>query len=511
MTPLDKVLHLARKDATEFRWWFVGYAALALASTVAAVSVSDDTTSPMTRLLGPLLWLFGGIIVAVVVQSDSATDPRAFWAGHPISAPLLLAAKVLLLGVALIVPPLFGQLVALRHLRASSADVLAWLSNGAALYATWLLAAMLMAALTKRLAGFIGAMIAVPVLWALVGWTLSVDFSAWRVLVSDRPGRIVAATVGLAIMSVLYKTRTAGRFWLLPAGFLLSAAVTAYTSPPSATVTPIASLGAPSIALTLDTPNFGLFETANEQFVRLAVSGALPQYRYAYYPDSAILTWASGRTELLKVYPQQEFLLSAQDSTAEQNAGVHTQFTAGLAIGRARQTHDSTAGRLRSLRITGSVDVLLPQLLATIGSGDSTLFDGAVSIIVHGAPAQQASVALAKVVADGGPNHATLRLRRQYTLRRVSADQKDTVLFAFNVYGYNDYPLVLPGASLHEVQLSITPASTALIPLPMTRSVPPRPQRSETDGSRLELVRWNTISRYPVTIEHSIKAPPSPP
>ena len=285
MTTIQQVAHLVRKDLTEFRWWFTGYALLTLASTLTYVEVWKLQASE--SILGPMLWLIGGLIAARVVQADSPTQSRAFWASQPIDARVLLLSKVLVIAGTVLVLPLVGQFVVLQHYRVGSANAASFLLNGAWMYGLWLLLTMVTAAFSKRLAEFLGVMIVVPVVLMLLGNVLTGMPFRMASQLPSAPLALLTGAAAAAMLVLAYRRRSAHRAWLVGAAAVVSAGLTAYNVPTARAAVEMAAANVPAIHIAFDSTDLGPLQSGYEQALRVTGSGMLPQYRYWFYADSA--------------------------------------------------------------------------------------------------------------------------------------------------------------------------------------------------------------------------------
>jgi hypothetical protein len=163
MTGIGQTLHVMAKDARQHRWLLLGFAAFTALATLGAVRGEGPT------MLGSILWMpalvFGGmLIVATLVQGDSPTSIKAFWASRPLDPRSVLAAKVLLALLVVVAIPFAGELVALvaagtpaHALPFAMAEVALW-------YGKWLLVAFLAAAMTRGIGAFLLVLAGIPAL-----------------------------------------------------------------------------------------------------------------------------------------------------------------------------------------------------------------------------------------------------------------------------------------------------------------------------------------------------------
>ncbi len=159
---LSQVAHVAAKDARMTRWLAVGYAVLV---ALAAFQLGGGVLPAAWSALAMLIVL---LAIAQVVQDDPAIRDDAFWVSRPLSPSAVFTAKALTLLVAAAIA-LAGQAVLLARYAVTGSDLLHWLVGE---WLTWLGmvgAAVIVAALTRDLRGFVIALIAVIVAYVVVG------------------------------------------------------------------------------------------------------------------------------------------------------------------------------------------------------------------------------------------------------------------------------------------------------------------------------------------------------
>ena len=218
MTWLDQMRHVFVKDLREVRWPLLAYIVF-----VGLVTIGTTSRTPLgVSGLGELSYfvvIAGLLLTAAVILTDSPTRPDAFWAAQPLRPSAVLAAKVAF-AVLLIVIGAVGQAIALRSFDIDAAQLPWMLARSAKLYAAWLLAAMVMAAVMPDLRSFVVWIVAVPLVLflsgaLLVGTTLHVP----AVLVARLD--VLGVLLGFAMLAWLYETRGARR-GARAAGFLVA-------------------------------------------------------------------------------------------------------------------------------------------------------------------------------------------------------------------------------------------------------------------------------------------------
>jgi hypothetical protein len=230
MTWFAQVAHVAMKDVRQARvLLFVYIAAVAWATRDALKLMGPDSASPEGAML--FVVALGMFVVAVLVQSDSPTRSDALWASRPFDPSAVLAAKLFVAVAIVIGLPLVGQFVALFAIGAATERIPNLLLVAAWSYALWLLAAMLVAALTRELRSFalvlvsVGLFLLIAVSEALKGRHFFVGVRTQEIVT------YVGAIGTTALVLALYRTRdTRLRTWV--------AGVAAATAMLSSTVVP---------------------------------------------------------------------------------------------------------------------------------------------------------------------------------------------------------------------------------------------------------------------------------
>ena len=123
MTWIGEVAHVAWKDVRQQRWLLVAYVALvALATIRAALYLTIGNASSVFSATMPLVVLLGCIVGAVVVQGDPPTRADAFWLSRPFRASAMLAAKLLVVAIAIALP-LLGEAIGLASFAVPRRDI----------------------------------------------------------------------------------------------------------------------------------------------------------------------------------------------------------------------------------------------------------------------------------------------------------------------------------------------------------------------------------------------------
>lgn len=214
MNWFGQVGHVAVKDIKQTRWFLLVYVA------VVAVATRDASRLLGTRSGSPegfVLFVVacGMFVAAALVQADSPTRSDAFWASRPFSASAVFAAKLLVITAMVIGVPLAGQFTALLTIGAQVERIPLLLLAAAWSYALWLLAGMVVAALTKDLRTFAAVFIGVCVV--LVFATSELTPSRHVSLGHGTEALLTygGAVTAVALLFTLYRTRdTRPRTWV---------------------------------------------------------------------------------------------------------------------------------------------------------------------------------------------------------------------------------------------------------------------------------------------------------
>lgn len=213
MTPVHQGVHVLRKDVRELRWMIAGYALLTL--LIGAASVGGNDTVSMIGFAPLLLILLGMMIAAASVHADAPADPRAFWMSRPLDSSNVVQAK-LMLAVLLVFVALVAQCTALLAYRIPAREIPWMLWDSALNYGAWLVAALLLATLTRDLRSFFLLLVAVPVLLFVVTFVLPPTMSepapsgmpSWTAFLLILSG----STASLALLGHIYRRREVRRW-----------------------------------------------------------------------------------------------------------------------------------------------------------------------------------------------------------------------------------------------------------------------------------------------------------
>lgn len=490
MNTTRQAWHIAKKDVRQFRWWLFGCAALTVVATLSALELWSSDGTKWSSLLGPALWLVGGVTAALMVQADAPADSRAFWASQALSAKSLLLSKVGSVFVLLLLPAAVGQWIALTHYGVRADHVVSLMLHSVWLYGATLLVAMMLAALTKRFTGLVGVAVGVPVAVMMLGVLLS--GGPWQFEPLALPARLWGAIATLGAAALLVRTfnaRSASRGWLASGALVGAVGLLAISRPTVlAAREAMVSTDAPQMQLDFDADAVQSLDTASEQYVLFSARNMVAPFRYSSFLDSATVTWSDDHTERLRVQHvlgEQPFAFGVADSASAGSAWLSTS--------KEHETHKDS--RIARVRVYGSAEMLASQRLGLFDVAQSSqLRDGEIAIEVRAPKVARngAAIKVTTVFADRTDIRDIMSMRRNYTIRLVWPTRPDTVELSLNATASEQRILVLPGASAHTVSMwrdVRTPRNLDTLPAPLTQA-------------KLELLHWTPVARYPVLMQH---------
>jgi len=245
MTWLDQVWHIAWKDVREEAWRLGAYLAITTFAGVAVFMKAFGYSDVVTFIV----FLFGMILAAAVVQSDSPIASDSFWGSRPFRPTAMLGAKVLLAAIVILIPSI-AQGVALTVSGTDGGDAALAILDSARMYGLWLLAAMAVAGLTRDVRSFIVVFAAIFVAMTLamligsdVRDTLAPPtpqsasaqaLNAAKPLVGSALWTSIAVCASVALLVLLYRRRDARRrIWIGAIAVVVTAVNAAVMSEPA--------------------------------------------------------------------------------------------------------------------------------------------------------------------------------------------------------------------------------------------------------------------------------------
>jgi hypothetical protein len=294
MSWLAQVRHVLRKDVREHRVMIMLYLCLVLLSaiTVLSMALRGDAGADLTNLFNFGVGVFGVVLLAASVQSDSPTRSDAFWATRPFHASAMLAAKVAFGGLIIIGIPLVGQFVSLLILDLPLSETLTSLVRSALIVSILLLVAMALAANTRDLRSVFVALVA----FLIMAVVLAASSRSWTVSTTLRTSLLIAGVVGiLSLLAILYRSRSM-RWRERFAGVVSLATVTVASfggSPPVERV--VGDPVGPSLLALERTPST-LVSPRSDLHLSLRITAPHPGRRYAIAQAATELTLLDGST-----------------------------------------------------------------------------------------------------------------------------------------------------------------------------------------------------------------------
>ena len=211
---LPQPLHIFRKDLTHL--WpetlfvlvlFIGFAYLAPSSWVGSPYLTYVMLGGLlVKILMVVSWL---VLIARAIQDESLVGDRQFWTSRPYDWAKLLAAKAILIFTCIYVPFFIMQCYLLKHAGLHPILVLpALLHNLLLLTVVLVIPLAALSAITSTfprvLLTFVGAIIYILILLALVGWSTLLQMEAPHL---DWVLNSIFIILPLAALILQYKTR----------------------------------------------------------------------------------------------------------------------------------------------------------------------------------------------------------------------------------------------------------------------------------------------------------------
>jgi hypothetical protein len=158
MTWPGQIGHIVAKDLRQARWFVLAYFAIVALATARALELVD-TSGKLFETVMFIVVIVGMFVTAYFVQADSPVRSDAFWGSRPFNAGAMLSAKLLAAAAVVLLPAVIGQLAGLMDNGLAITTVMKLVAESVWMYAIWLLAAVVVAALTSDLRGFTTALV----------------------------------------------------------------------------------------------------------------------------------------------------------------------------------------------------------------------------------------------------------------------------------------------------------------------------------------------------------------
>ena len=169
---MSQILHIARKDLTRLRWMLLFWVALVGARVVLFsmgpfFAFADEMRHIVFLQLREMLTLVELLMMAIVtarlVHEDAAVGVNAFWLTRPYHPRSLIAAKLLVAAIGVALPAALGDVAELLIARARASDLIVALPGVYGGHARWVLALLVLGALTASLGTFALAIVGIAV------------------------------------------------------------------------------------------------------------------------------------------------------------------------------------------------------------------------------------------------------------------------------------------------------------------------------------------------------------
>jgi len=490
------IAHIVRKDLRQTRWWWCGYVAIIAAATYLAMQTGRAGTG-WDQMLARLAWIVGGIIASLVVQSDSPTNSRAFWASRPIDARVLLAAKFIVaigmsVGIALI-----GQLAVFARFPMRDGQISEILVTGVWIYSAWLLHCMLVGAITTRIGSTLAIVIATLAAYAFATSAFDSPLRGIRDLASGDTWGMIATIGALALIIAVYQVRVTNRRWVAAAIAMLSTGVLAITAPRAPATVANRIFSEPTrMRLLIDSVDDDGPGSFWLQTIAFSIAGMDTRYRHRFVADTVLLTGRNGVTVPNRFYGATHFAAAAfrRDDVSPANDSA--------SVGRVSlpielSLREQLGGSLTALSVRGSVQVTNPVVIATLPA----FADSVVSVpgyqlrwrqILRGYGFSALDVVNYQNARQA--NDDASDAFSQHGVRLVWAGSSDTAYMRAANTTWTEKVSVLPGATTVTLHVSM-----ALPDLTLSgNALPP------IEGARVELIQWQTVARHRLSASTTI-------
>lgn len=503
-----QVLHVARKDVRLARWPMLAYLGLLLVATLVATGWVEVPGRELGLLLPLLLAAFALTVLAQVVQADSPARADAYWATLPLSHSAVFVAKLLLAALLLLALPALGQVAGFAALRAAPGDYPSLLFGALASQGGWMAVALLLAAITPDLRGFLLAL--VLVFLALVGMQNFLAFSLLDRGVEAAPSMSAALAVRLLALGLaahVYVTRRVGRGRVL-AALLLPLAI-------AEPFLPLRAAAAPSLS---DAPHASRLRAAELELhsdrstVRFVLEGAPDSLRYVLRTHAAEIQMSDGSrvaateftfgslalNEWRPRLPGVERWLGAQAPLPDGATRTWQLFPTQ----RRADTHDATVLALR-----GAVEGWRPQPLLELpleAGAEGVAHGTRVRVLEAGSPGGTLRLRL-HVTALSRPSRSSARasLDREHHYVLVHAARREAVALQVGQGNGGLSWLVLPGASAQTEEIELR------TPLPWGGPLEPV-DAAWLAGAHLHVLGWKHVGSDPVDARFEVRATDAP-
>jgi len=514
MNGFAQLRHVFVKDVLEHRWLLALY--------VAVVFIAMGHALEWRALAAPVLGgtmmivgLVGILLVASVVQGDSPTRSDAFWVSHPLEPLPVLSAKVVLALLVLAVA-VAGQAIVIGSYHPARGDTVRLLVHPSVSFATFLLAAMAVASLTRDLRSFALVAIVVPVL-LIVTATVVAAFASSSFAVSFgsggiRTARWLALLVAAAIIVWLYRTRDA-RWRTRIVGYLaagVAVVMTLMTAMEASTLPPRSNV--PRIPLALEENSLNIPGNPDKLTLALVVPDLPQGYLFGLRGPVATIRFADGSTTKVLLGYGYLDLSDTPFSPMPVIPGIRWRAPARDHVRRIQVAGELTPTQRAAIDAGGAtvtvaahvdVDTLRAEESTTLATGAEMTRDGRRTRIERwdrGSGVPDLVVHSANVAGDEarGPSFGTGFLTGiEYAL--INRRRGEAIPLGHTEMGSGLDGLVLPGSTLS----SATIRYSGRIGLDMRRDLP---DDDWYRGAELLAITREPLGSYPVALRLAIPA-----
>ncbi len=526
MNTVAQIGHVLAKDLRQARWPIAAYLGVVVVATAHSLAWGAPFNDVLDFTVVAVVVL-GMVCVASVIQADSPTRANAFWASQPLAPWAVLCAKLVLAAVGMIGIAAIGQALGLAAHGVPASEMPQLMFQSVWEYGSWILFAMIVAALTSDLRTFLLFLILVPIALLVIAVVfvfprlggqnrINVDLrTVWYVALAG------GLAGGVALLVVVYRIRDSRRYvWVL--GALCAAcslllvqgplsgmppAKPAYDGPPATFTLSLDNAQsmpiAPRINLTLtsEAPEQGGRLTLSELAATIFVRGG-PPIPVSMLTQGGMLFTGNGAFGTTPGAPA--VLSSTSDVQLDSSThwlGLQTPRTIrrGLSADLSAEQMAAVARGVDSVRLKGMVYVDTPSLLGTmpltVGARLSrNALRARIRAWAHGHGQADLSLDLRWIPLDGlvaRPRAIFVQEEREFALWNPS--RREAVNLRGSNHGGTGW-LVLPGVSVsdltHDLQLSPEYTSGGGAPL----------EDSWFDGARLAIIQWTSRGSYPIAV-----------
>lgn len=467
MKPMAQVRHVLTKDLRQLWWPVCAY--VALIGLAAAHSIAwPKMTNDVFGILMIFVVMSGMVVVAQFVQADSPRRTDALWASRPLAPWAVLIEKLIAAALIVLALAVLGQFIGLRTLDVPVAMMPGLLAESARQYALWLLIAIVLAALTEDLRGFVVALVALPIVLLIVAETFFSGFDtgptkAWTPIALGA----VAATGGVALLAFIYSTRSRRRsLWL--AAFVISGCAFASILAPwrgkPAALEPPASLPKVGVSARL----VDLDQISMRRDLSIVVDAAPPPGPVRMWLVAPVLFVRLRNGQQLSIpIAQSAFDLSSPPPLIGQGVTWivptnRTTLRQQYSIPLDDAQRGAVAGGIASAELVGDIWVTTPRVRGTfpLAVGARAAHGGtriAVEHWSHSAGVVALQVRMASLSPDQLPPNVFMfneaLTRREFAL--LNDDHHEAIALTQRRSSGGGSPMVLPGTNVEDAQLAL--------------------------------------------------------